>query len=128
MPFEFSDPSYSFPAKWNEGQKMAAYSIIREGIRNDLALNAISRELKRAGVSYRRTNMLRDLSFAYATEQAKTPQKHYRAILWFETAEHVREERGLRTRKEAFAFMKAWQERSLENTEDKGRSRLPTRH
>lgn len=75
------------------------------------------RMFKRGGISYRKTNMLADISRAKAVEQSRTAGAYKRAETWFDQLERVRVNMPNKTRKEAVTFMKSWEYETLETIE-----------
>ena len=117
MAFTFKSAGYHFPAKWTADQRAFAEHTIKYGVKTGAREADMIRMLKQGGVSYRKTNMLADMSRAKGIEQSKSAGAYKTADRWFTTLEKVRVEMPNKTRKEAVAFMETWKYETLDSLE-----------
>lgn len=117
MAFKFSSSAYNFPSRWTAAEKQHAQQILTYNIKYGGRPADIMRMFARAGISYRKTNMLSDISRALSIEQAKTAGAYRRAEAWYDTLEKIRSQMPNKTREEALKFMKDWKSETWDSAE-----------
>ena len=115
MPYTFQSPAYNFPSKWTTEQRATAQFIIKTGIQVGAKASDMQKMMSKSGISYRKTNMLSDISRAKAVEQSKSGAAYKRAETWFNTLEKIRGQTEGKTRAEALTFMQIWKNESWES-------------
>lgn len=118
MAFRFTSTGYHFPTKWTAAQRTHAEQILTLSIKHGGKAADVMKMYKKAGISYRKTNMLDDIGRAQATETSKTVGAYNRASSWFDQAERVRKENPGMSRKEAAKFMTKWKYEAWENAQE----------
>lgn len=116
MLFFFED--YRFNTRWDSGQRDIGTEILRKSIHFKWSSAETIRQFSASGLAYRRTDMLRDISLAKATEQAKTHETMAKSKAFWDTMEAYREEFGIATRGEAIDDMNMWYFETFETIED----------
>lgn len=88
--------AYTLTAGFDWKQELDARAIIKAGVLDEHSATKIISDLKDAGLSYRRINMLHDVRRGKAIEWSKTPDAKLRAESWFDRVyEPFREDRKL---------------------------------
>lgn len=118
MAFRFTSSSYHFPDRWSVAEKKHATQILTMGTKYGSRPADIMKMFVKAGISYRKTNMLEDIGRSQATEQSKTVGAYNRASSWFDTMERVRAENPGWTRTQASGYMERWKTESWESAEE----------
>lgn len=118
MPYSFLWTDYGFKDRWTGQDYVRGTSIIEEGVRSTSSAQSILDQLKEAGLSYRRTDFLRDYSLAMATEQSKDAFGYGRARQFWNAVEAYREQFEVTDRGKAIQFVKAWHQGVFETLED----------
>jgi len=109
---------YNFPDKWTVDDFTEAQAIFKNGVLNKSSASTIINNLKSAGLSYRRTNMLNDISLAKAIEHSADYISESRAVQWFDTIEQIRERLGFTTRVQAIDYYQRWKDESFDTLEE----------
>lgn len=117
MAFKFSSSAYNFPARWTAAQRQHAEQILTYTVKYGGRPADVMRMFANAGISYRKTNMLSDISRASAIEQAKSAGAYRRAEAWYNTLEKVRQNMPNKTRQEALDFMGSWKTETWDSAE-----------
>jgi len=76
--------AFRLGGKFDSVQKIKAENILRDGALDGLSSTAIINKLRDQGLSYRRTNMLRDVRRSRAVSFAKTPDNTVKAVTWYD--------------------------------------------
>jgi hypothetical protein len=126
----FLDPdSYHFGSKWGAAEFSTFYTIINRGLnRTENGQFApstsaeIIRDLKAAGISYRRTNMLEDLARMKMTEYSKDIISYRKAQGFADTVKRYKELYGITTYGEAAQKVHEWTSYSFATLEDAERA------
>jgi len=123
MNFDFGNADYHLNKAWGVNKEMKGKRIMETMIRahaNPLtrAENSpqkIYSALKAAGVGYRKTNCLQDISRAMATEFSKSNDAYHRSNQWWEAAEQVFNEPTFKHRYDATKYMNRYKQKSFKN-------------
>lgn len=118
MAFTFTSSQYRFPGAWTTAEKVHATTILKLGVQTRAKASDIMRMYFKAGISYRKTNMLQDISRAQSIEQARTVSAYKRAEKWFEQSEKVRLQTTGMSRKQSADFMDRWKIESWKSIEE----------
>jgi len=95
MPWTFASSAYYFKTGRSLLSQAAIKNIIEMGVNNRDSAHEIARTLGRFGVSYRRKNMLDDISRAMASEYSQSVGAYGRAQGFYNRAEKLRKLRGI---------------------------------
>lgn len=118
MPFLFFSESYAFNSKWDAPSRAIGVDLLQTSVREGWTSTRTINAFKDAGISYRRTDMLADISRANATEWSRTEDAYERADMWFNSLEKYRELYGKTDRATAIKFMQDWKDESWDTLED----------
>lgn len=126
MSFEFFSTDYHLHKawgvdKWTKGARIMedmirAHADPRKRAQN--TPNRIYEALKTAGVGYRKTNCLQDISRAMAIEHSYNVQSYDRAEKWWKALEHRFDEHRDEKRHGASLFMKRYKQKTYRNEEE----------
>ena len=108
MAFRFSSTAYHFSKAWSPAEKTHALTIFKLGVQTGARPADMMKMLKKAGVGYRKTNMLEDIGRAQGIEYSKTVGSYKRVEAWYEQAEKYRAMNPGMKRPEAAKFMQTW--------------------
>lgn len=75
---------YRLSKAFDQTQRMRAVDVLTRGVREGKTSTDIIGDLRAEGLTYRRTNMLRDVRRAKASAWALTPENRDRALTWFD--------------------------------------------
>jgi len=116
MPWSFASPEYFFKTGRSLLTQQAIKNIIEAGVKNRDSIQDIARTLGRFGVSYRRKNMLTDITRAKASEYSQTKGAYARANIFYERAEKIRKANPGMTRKDSVEYLVQIQDRRRQVT------------
>ncbi|MDY6966719.1 MAG: hypothetical protein SVM80_12285 [Halobacteriota archaeon] len=90
MNWSFASPEYYFKSGRSAVEQTAIKNLIKTGINNRDSAHEIARTLQRFGVSYRRKNMLDDISRAMASEYSQSAGAYGRSQEFYNRSEKLR--------------------------------------
>jgi len=110
MPWAFANPAYHFKTGRSLLTQQAIKNIIEAGVKNRDSAHETARTLGRFGVSYRRKNMLDDISRAMSSEYSNTKGAYGRANAFYDRAEKIRKANPGMTRRQSVEVLEQIQD------------------
>ena len=119
MPFNYFSEAYNFKQKWRIPEQERGTKIFTVGIRQNLPPATILKNLRQAGLGYRTKDFYKDITRAYATEQAHNEANRRRAEKWYELRESRFEQGDFKSRKQATRFLQSWKRGTIQNEQER---------